>query len=197
MNNNLVFYANNADALVEQYDNALFESVHKSWLSYLPQKGTVLDIGAGSGRDARFFAKQGLAVYACEPVLPLLLKAKENATEHDITWYQDYLPLLTQTQALKKKFDLVLLSAVWMHLSPSERLVSMRNIACLLNAGGRLIITLRHGNFNDGRSAYSVSATEVSELAKANGLLVLLTTERVKDELGRNDIHWQTLVLEK
>lgn len=197
MDKNLAFYQDNTDSLIDQYNSVSFESVHGDWLEFLPTSGNALDIGAGSGRDARYLSKHGLRVYAVEPVLSLMLAAQKNSSTHNITWYQDSLPNLDQVKLLNEQFDLILLSAVWMHLTPNERTQSMQQMSSLLNAGGRLVITLRHGAFNDARTAFSVSADEVCQLAEKNNLAVLLITDLAIDQLGRGDVAWQTLVLEK
>lgn len=195
--NNQTFYAKNKDSLIAQYDSVSFESVHQDWLAHIPSAGSALDIGAGSGRDARFLTKHGLEVYAAEPSTPLLEAAKENSKDFEITWFQDELPKLTQTQKFNMRFDLILLSAVWMHLSPEERNQSMQSMASLLNVGGKLVITLRHGDFSDGRSAYQLSADEVINLANENNLKTLLETDLKSDQLGRGEVAWQTVILTK
>ena len=68
MTENITYYSTNASALTKQYDSVPFESVHKDWLSEIPTEGMVLDVGAGSGRDARYLAARGLGVVAVEPV---------------------------------------------------------------------------------------------------------------------------------
>lgn len=195
LNINLNFYQRNKDSLIKQYDSVSFESVHKDWLEYIPSKGAVLDIGAGSGRDARYLSRLGLKVFAAEPALSLLISARENSVDHDIIWFQDKLPALSEAKALGTKFELILLSAVWMHLSPEQRILSMQSMSSLLNAGGKLVITLRHGEFSDGRSAFPLSAEEVIKLAKDNGLRALLTTKMNNDQLGRGEVVWQTVIL--
>ncbi|BFT32056.1 hypothetical protein D210916BOD24_32320 [Alteromonas sp. D210916BOD_24] len=197
MDINLNFYQRNKDSLIKQYDSVSFESVHKDWLEYIPSKGAVLDIGAGSGRDARYLSSLGLKVFAAEPVLSLLISARENSVDHDIIWFQDKLPALYEAKTLGTKFELILLSAVWMHLSPEERILSMQNMSSLINAGGKLVITLRYGEFSDGRSAFPISVDEVKKLADANGLNPLLETELNPDQLGRGKVVWQTVVLGK
>lgn len=50
-------YELHASRLVEQYESLSFQEVHAGLLDLLPPPGgTVLDIGAGSGRDAAWFA---------------------------------------------------------------------------------------------------------------------------------------------
>lgn len=197
MDYNLKFYQQNKDSLIKQYDSVDFESVHQDWLDHIPLEGAVLDIGAGSGRDARYLSKLGLKVFAAEPALSLMLSAIENSVGYNIIWFQDELPVLSEAKAIGTKFNLILLSAVWMHLSPEERTLSMQNMSSLLNVGGKLVITLRHGEFTDGRVAYPLSADEVIALAKECDLSVILKTELNSDQLGRGDVVWQTVVLEK
>ena len=192
---NFTFYDVNTKNLISQYDSVSFESLHSDWIRYIPENGVVLDIGAGSGRDARYLSERGLKVYAVEPATSLMLAAERNSSGHDITWYQDDLPNLNQIKTLDVPFDLILLSAVWMHLSTDERVISMKTMSSLLGAGGRLVITLRHGEFNDGRVAFPVSADDVCQLADQNGLSLLLKTDLAVDQLGRGEVVWQTVVL--
>lgn len=197
MKNNLTFYSENISSLVTQYDSVSFESVHNAWLKHVPTNGMALDIGAGSGRDARYLSEKGLKVYAVEPVLNLMQAAKNNSSKYDIAWYQGGLPNLSQIKVLGIQFDLILLSAVWMHLSFEERSLSMKTMASLLNAGGTLVITLRHGEFSDGRTAFPISVDEVCRLGEQNDLSLLLKTDLSDDQLGRGDVVWQTIVLSK
>ncbi len=61
-------YDQNAAAFVAQYETLLFEQVHGCLVDLLPEPGaTVLDVGAGSGRDAAWFAARGYEVVAVEP----------------------------------------------------------------------------------------------------------------------------------
>ena len=66
------FYHRHASELARRYDAMAFEAIHKAILPWLPQDpGLVLDVGAGSGRDAAWFAAQGHEVFAVEPARDL------------------------------------------------------------------------------------------------------------------------------
>ena len=78
MDENISFYSKHASSLTEQYNNVDFESVHREWVTEIPQRGIALDVGAGSGRDARFLARQGLKVIAIEPSEAMRQLAKQN-----------------------------------------------------------------------------------------------------------------------
>jgi len=61
-------YDQNAEQFVSQYESLTFEHVHPALLDLLPPPGaTILDVGAGSGRDAAWFAARGYDVVAAEP----------------------------------------------------------------------------------------------------------------------------------
>ena len=190
------YYSQNSESLAQQYDSVGFETVHADWLQRLPGEGTALDIGAGSGRDARFLAKHGLSVVAVEPAANLLHEAQVNSAQYPIHWLDDTLPELRQVFALQMKFDIILLSAVWMHILPSQRERTFRKLSSLLKPNGKLVISLRHGACHDERKMYPVSADELAQLASQFGLTyTLLTEQQQNDQLGRNDVSWQTVLL--
>lgn len=196
MTENITYYSTNASALTKQYDSVPFESVHKDWLSEIPTEGMVLDVGAGSGRDARYLAARGLGVVAVEPASGIRELAQKYTVSNPIHWISDSLPELTEIFRLQTKFDLILLSAVWMHIAPSSRERAFRKLSSLLKPNGKLIISLRHGSCQDERTMYSVSTGELAQLASQFGLTYrLLTPEKTNDELGRADVQWQTVLL--
>ncbi|WP_337842877.1 class I SAM-dependent methyltransferase [Rheinheimera sp.] len=187
-----------AEHFVHQYESLNPEKLHQQWLHLLPQKGGLLDVGAGSGRDAAFFAQRGLSVVAVEPAKPMRDLACELHKQHCIHWVDDSLPELKQVFALQIKFDLILLSAVWMHIAPGLRERAFRKLSQLLNPGGHLVITLRHGEFTDGRIGYAVSADEIRTLSMHTGLQLVLRTapeESQADLLDRSHVKWETIVL--
>jgi len=197
MNNNIEYYNQHAEEVCKLYDDLTFEQVHREWLQFLPQEGAVLDIGAGSGRDARYFASKGLTTYAVEPASDLLEKAKNHSSSKKIQWFQDQLPTISSIFELERQFNLILLSAVWMHLSQSEREESIANTKKLLKDSGIIVLTLRYGNFSDGRTSYKVSEEDIKALAYVNRLDVAYLSELENDQLGRSDVAWQTVVLRK
>ena len=62
-----------------------------------------------------------------------------------IEWLDDSLPDLARVRSRGDSFDLVMLTAVWMHLDVQQRRQAMPNLAALLRGGGTVIMTLRHG----------------------------------------------------
>lgn len=196
MDVNLSFYNENAAQLAQQYDSVDFESVHSSWRAYWPLSGSfVLDVGAGSGRDVQWFHANGCKVVAIEPSSGLRQLGQER-TSSEISWVDAKLPDLIGIDSSYTHFDLILVSAVWMHIPVTKRYQSLRSLAVRLNDNGKIVITLRHGAFGDGRTSYGVSLAELEQIAQRLELVVG-HVEETEDGLSRTGLTWQTVVLEK
>lgn len=192
-------YEQEAEALLEQYEAVSSEAVHADYLSLLPVKpSVVLDVGAGSGRDAAFFADQGHRVVAVEPTRSLRLGAQTIHAEKNIEWIDDLLPDLQQVKALDMRFDLIILSAVLMHLDEPQRVRTIATLASLLSPDGRIVMSLRHGPVPEGRQMYDVGREEILGLAQENGLRAHpdVSSEKLADPLGRSGVSWSKYVLE-
>ena len=197
------YYNTNADQLFHRYESLQSARVHERWLSLLPtQAGQACDIGAGSGRDARWLAAQGWDVVAVEPshlreLAAETVDAQTPVTElsktGSITWLDDSLPELKKLRALDQRFDLILMSAVWMHLPASQHQRAMRIVSELLAPGGLLVISLRQGEDNNKRF-YPVSAEDVIALAHQRAL-INKHQSRGADSV-RPEIEWDYLVFQ-
>ncbi|MDO6566605.1 class I SAM-dependent methyltransferase [Alteromonas sp. 1_MG-2023] len=194
-NKHIAYYHQHADTFAKQYTSVAFEDVHNDWLSLIPPltSGNILDIGAGAGRDAKALASMGNQVTAIEPA-SALMQLGSRLTGSSVTWVNDTLPLLTSQK--KHRYDLILVSAVWMHLTHVQQQQSLQRCSQLLLTDGHLVITLRHGEFDDARVATPVNATSTIEFAKSCGLTMLHNIAS-NDKLQRRRVNWQTLVFTK
>ncbi|WP_454904950.1 class I SAM-dependent methyltransferase [Variovorax gossypii] len=190
-------YGANAAVLAQQYESLRFEDVHREVLHLFPSAPSrVLDIGAGSGRDAAALAALGHRVVAVEPTPELRAEGMHRHAALPIEWIDDHLPGLHRTRALGVRHDLILLTAVWMHLDAAERATAMEALAALVAEGGQVAMSLRHGPVPQGRRMFDVSARETAELADRHGLRQRFLGER-EDMLDRADVRWSFLVLQR
>ena len=172
------------------YERLRFEDVHPRLAGLLPGAPVdVLDVGSGSGRDAAHLAGLGHRVVAVEPHGPYRRLAAALHPHPGIRWVDDALPDLARVSATGRRFSLVMLSAVWMHLSPSQRGRAMPRLAGLLRPDGVLYVLTRHGPTPPGRLMYPVDPAETAEMAGRCGLS-LLAGDRSGDLLGRADVTW-------
>jgi SAM-dependent methyltransferase len=136
------WYDAHAPDLVRRYEAVDPTQLH-GWLKGLisERPGTVLDIGAGSGRDAAWFAGQGHDVIAVEPSSGMRLEGQRLHPDPSIRWIDDQLPELNALGTLGINFDLVMLTAVWQHVGPSNRERAFRKVAGLVKSGGAALPT--------------------------------------------------------
>ncbi len=156
--------------------------------------GTALDVGAGTGRDAAGLVGLGFDVIAVEPSARMREEARRLHADPRIRWIDDALPDLEVVNRLGMAFDLVLVSAVWMHLSQSERSRAFRKLILLLRPSGLLVMTVRHGPLEPGRSFHEVPEGELENLAKNHGAEVIYN-QTSPDQLGRMDVTWSHLAI--
>ena len=184
-------YAAEAEALVRQYESLAFADVHRAVLPlFPPPPAPVLDIGAGTGRDAAALAARGHRVTAVEPTAALRARAMALHPDPRITWVDAALPELAGVEG---RYALVLLTAVFMHLDTAQRAVAMPRLAGLLAPGGVMILSLRHGPVPPGRRMFDVGAAETAALATAEGLAEVFRGEHQPGVQGRPGISWTRL----
>ena len=191
-------YAREADALVRQYESLSFADVHRHVMPLLPPPpARVLDIGAGTGRDAAGFADLGYAVTAVEPTDELRLRARGLHPSPRIIWLGDGLPDLPLVSAHGETFDVVMLTAVWMHLDAEERRRGMPVVAALVRPGGLMVLTQRHGPVPAGRRMFEVTSAETIALAEAQGLTCIQRLEGGDSHFNRPGVTWDRLAFRR
>ncbi len=191
-------YADEAEALVRQYESIAFTDVQRAILHLVPKAPCrVLDIGAGTGRDAAGFAAMGHQVVAAEPTDALREQARLLHPSPLIEWVNDSLPDLAAVHARVETFDVVMLTAVWMHLDERQRQHAMPRVAALVRAGGVMIMSLRYGPVPTGRRMFTVSVKETEHLAEVEGLRHILRHDSQDGVLRRPGVSWVRLAFEK
>ena len=189
-------YAETADRLAEQYESRRFADVHKSILPLIPTTPCrVLDIGAGTGRDAAGLAAMGHRVLAVEPTAEMRAHSRRLHSSSAIDWIDDSLPALAQVHARGERFDLVMMTAVWMHLDDAERRRGMAQVRSLIAPAGLLTLSLRHGPIPAGRRMFEVTSTETKALAAEHGLNVLVDRDR-PSSFGAEGVWWSVLAFQ-
>jgi SAM-dependent methyltransferase len=189
------YYDQDAQAFALRYDGVTFDSVHTDLADLLPAVGAaVLDIGAGSGRDARALAVRGLNVTAVEPAAAFRQLARND---HRIAWVDDRLPALSSLRAEDQRFAFILCSAVLMLLPRHQLAPSFAAMAQLLDAGGTLAINIR--NPVPGEPAELVHAHSNEDILTAadDAGLSLVRQDTASDALGRQERRWRTFVFSR
>jgi len=124
-------------------------------------------------------------------------RAAELHPSPQIDWLDDSLPDLAQVMTMGVAFDVVMLTAVWMHLDLAQRRRAMPRVASLLRPCGIMIMSLRYGPVPQGRRMFTVSVDETIQLAGGEGLQPVLKLESQYGTLRRAGVSWARLAFRK
>jgi len=87
------WYGQNVSDASRRYESVAAETVHGWLVDLLPNaRALVLDVGAGTGRDAAWLASRGLEVVAVEPSDAMRAEAQRLHPSPSIRWISDPLP---------------------------------------------------------------------------------------------------------
>ena len=190
-------YAAEAAQLIPRYESLDFAEVHAAVRPLLPRPpASVVDIGAGTGRDAAALAAMGHRVLAVEPTAELREAGQRLHPSPRLEWLDDALPDLKHLVARGERFDLVMLVAVLMHLDQEERARAMVPLCAAVAPGGLLYMTLRHGPVPPGRRMFEIADAEIIALTAAHDLTLALQESR-GDMLGREGVTWSLLAFRR
>ena len=191
-------YAEEAPALLVRYEGIVFADLHRDLAHLFPARPSrVLDIGSGTGRDAAGLAALGHRVTAVEPTAALREAATRLHPSPAIEWIDDGLPDLRRLNEREETYDLVMLTAVWMHLDEVQRRRAMGRVSVLVRQGGVVIMSLRHGPVPSGRRMFEVSADETVGLSQEHGLETLAVVSSGDEVLGRPGVSWSRLAFRR
>lgn len=191
------YYDLHAEALADGYESISFEDAYPFLVPLLSEASLdVLDVGAGTGRDAAWMASKGHRVTAVEPSASMRRIARNLHKQKSIVWVDAKLPELSGPEFSERTYDLILVNAVWMHVRPTQRKQAMARMFDLVRVDGSVFVSLRVGPSDEKRGMYQITSESFIRLAKNTGFIV---TERGKhdDILGRAEISWEMYELKK
>ena len=186
------------DFMVRRFEKFSFAALHGPLLPLLPPApARVLEIGAGSGRDAAGFAALGYRVTAIEPMPGLRQRAAELHPSPAIEWVDDSLPDLVRITARGEVFDIVMMTAVWMHFDEAQRRRGMPVVAALVRPGGVMSLSLRHGPIPPARRMFAVTGDATVALAANCGFDCILRIDEQPAFSDNEDVTWTVLAFRK
>jgi 2-polyprenyl-3-methyl-5-hydroxy-6-metoxy-1,4-benzoquinol methylase len=197
---NLDVYNKSAEKLAAIYNNLSIPKINPGLEERLPvstpeNRLKALDLGCGTGHAAHWLAEEkGFDVVAIDGAADMIRVAQEKRAHPHVTYMVDLLPEIGKVKQRGEKFDVVLLSAVWMHLDTQERKELVDNIAAIANQGALVYISLRHGDNPPDRPMFSTSVDELRELAQAKSLS-LEYLGSLEDKQGRGNVSWEYVAL--
>lgn len=186
-----------APDLIARYDAIPIGEMFAPVEDLLPSAPSrILDIGAGTGRDAAWLASLGHDVTAVEPVAALREAGMTLHPDAAIRWIDDRLPELSALSDKEAGFEMIQMIGVWQHLNDAHRRVAMPRLASLLAPRGKLILSYRHGPASAGRPVHVGPIEDTIDGAAQAGLSLLRRrgADSVQAANRAAGVHWTWLV---
>ena len=193
-------YAAEAARLVPQFEALSSRQVLGAVLDLLPSEPSrILEVGAGTGRDAAWLAERGHRLVAVEPVDELREAGRGLHPSPAIEWVDDRLPDLSRIAATGERYDLVLSVAVWQHLPQEQHLKAATKLAALVAPNGRLIVSIRHGPGSPDRPCFPAIPDDFIRAAECAGLGLVANRRAESIQLRNREagVTWTWLCLDR
>ena len=192
-------YQNGIEQFVQLNESVDFYKLHECILHLVPKsKSSILDLGAGSGRDAAALAGMGHNVIAIDPMTEFLKAAEIIHSSSKIQWVNDSLPKLVSFSPSTESFDFILCHGVWQHLNEDERSIALERISQLLKPRGLFALALRHGPAGLGTYCFPASVDKtIVDAGRSNLNLVLNLREQSSVIANKPGVTWTRLGFEK
>ncbi len=194
------FYARNARSRAMAYEQAEQSDIHALIQSLVDPDAAILDIGAGSGRDAAMLAAAGCRVTITDGCPEMLAEALRLHPELADSARLAVFPLNPEDPLLCLRFDLVLCSGLIMHLTDGELALLAGQMVRMINPGGTLLLSHSNGRekFEGARDEYGRlmierNGDEIIHLMTSNGF-TQKNQLRTADGMGRSGLYWITHV---
>lgn len=193
-NSTVKFYDNNAEELINRYDNAKVDQLYALFSRYIQKDDVVLDIGFGSGRDLKEIMKITPNIFgldACEK----FIKNAENISGLKGRVAKSVLPeiYIEQFNIDISKFDVIVSIAVFMHLNAKKIEQTVEKMKSIVTESGIVIISYSLNRKNsDERHFEPLSQKNMIEVFKKYGF-AMVEELNTCDGLNR-DIGWVTQV---
>jgi SAM-dependent methyltransferase len=194
------YYQENAASLTEHYESADMSDIHTQLLKHLPEKGSILEIGCGSGREAAFLLRSGFDITAVDASAKMLSCAVRQHPELEGRTHCFVFPFRHENPLLSKQFDGVIVIASLMHIPDQYLPECASQFRHLLSANGVLFVSASRGRQNitdrrdsDGRLFIERSPDELRHLFRKAGFGVIDFYEN-EDSLHRL-VQWFSIVL--
>ncbi len=190
----LRYYQKNARTFAKGTVSADMHDARTRFLKLLPLHAYIMDLGCGSGRDAKAFLEQGYRVDAIDGSAELCRMASELT---GISVKQ----MLFEDLSACEQYGGIWACASILHLPRIELVDVLQKISAALKHGGVLYTSFKYGEFEGIRSErYFIDFTEetfAALIAEVPSLRTVETWVTCDVRPGRGDERWLNILLKK
>lgn len=193
-NKTIDYYNSNADQYFSNTVNVDMSECCDRFLKYVVPGGRIIDIGAGSGRDIKYFKDRGYVVEGIDASEKMCrLAADYSDADVSCERIQDWHP--------KEKYDGIWANASLLHLLFSEIEEFIYRASEYLKPNGVFYISVKKGIQtrcdNNGRFFTDFTEEKVQQIVAKSTALEIIDTWITADGLGRKEAKWLNVIIQK
>ena len=193
-NKTIDYYNSNATQYFSNTVNVDMSECCDRFLEYVVPGGRIIDIGAGSGRDIKYFKDKGYIVEGIDASAKMCRLAIDYSDAEIICErIQDWHP--------QEKYDGIWANASLLHLAFDEIEGFICRASDYLKPNGVLYISMKMGiqtgSDNYGRFFTDFSEEKVQQIVAKSTALVIVDSWETRDALARKEFRWINLIFKK
>lgn len=193
-NKTIDYYNSNAAQYFSNTVNVDMSECCDRFLKYVVPGGRIIDIGAGSGRDIKYFTDRGYVVEGIDASEKMCrLAADYSGVEVICERIQDWHP--------QEKYDGIWANASLLHLALGEIEDFVCRVSDYLKPNGVLYISMKKGiqtgYDNNGRFFTDFSEEKVQQIVAKSTAFIVTESWESGDALSRDEFRWTNLILKK
>lgn len=182
------YYSNNSTEYISTTQNVDMSGHYEHFTKFLNVGATILDVGFGSGRDMRYFAKNGYMVMGVDNVQEFVDHAQSEGLNVALCDFHA-LPY-------NNEFDGIWACASLLH--SDNLLLAFNNIAKALKMGGYIYLSMKYGQgatVENGRFYQYIDEQKLTNLCKQSNLTIVETY--YSGDLLKRSRKWINIILTK
>ncbi|MEK5743813.1 class I SAM-dependent methyltransferase [Acinetobacter variabilis] len=190
---NVDYYNQNSEQFFQTTLNVNMESLYQAFLVHLPNRGYILDLGCGSGRDTLAFKNKGYQVEALDYSKALVEKA--TALTGIPIRYQSFYDLNDQGI-----YDGIWACASLLHCKRDRLADVMQSILNALKVNGILYMSFKYGDKDrekDGRKFTDLNEEQAEELLNQFYQIELIKHWITIDQRPDREEKWLNILVKK
>lgn len=139
MDSTIKYYNDNAEQFIELSKGTDMSQLYRLFEVSIPNGGTILDVGCGSGRDSKYFVDNGYAVTAIDGS-EVLCKAASKYIGIDV------IEMNIEKMDLPGTYDGIWACASLLHINKINMRRVLSELVGMLNSKGVLYVSWKYGN---------------------------------------------------
>ena len=187
------YYDNNAEEFARNANTADMHRDYEHFLRYVPNGGSIVDMGCGSGRDLKFFRESGYNASGVDASESMCRVAREYSGCSVVCCDALYWDPRTE-------YDAIWANGSLLHLHTDEIITFLKTKTFHLKPGGIIYFSMKAGipeGFDEKGRFFTPFSESILESVLAGGKLKLIERWTENDSLGREGFHWEAIILRR